>query len=187
MKIQSKPLKFLVLSLLLIFLEFIVIAQAPVFPLKISPNKRYFIDQKGIPFLYHADTGWQIFYRLTTSEAREYLTTRKKQGFNTIQAMLAMDLNFKNRYGDYIFDGNNDFSRPNEKYHNHILEVIRIADSLGLMISMSQPWVGCCLEAFGGSPDKPIKMNGPEKNSAYGKYLGKKFAGCKNLFWITWR
>ena len=49
----------------------------PVFPLKISENGRYFVDQTGKPFFYHADTGWQIYQRLTTEEAREYLVFRK--------------------------------------------------------------------------------------------------------------
>ena len=39
------------------------------FPLKISSNKRYFITQQGTPFLYHADTGWQMFVKLTAEEA----------------------------------------------------------------------------------------------------------------------
>jgi len=160
-------------------------AQNPVFPIKYSDNKRFFTDKKGKPFLYHAETGWQVFYRLTTEEAREYLLIRKQQGFNTIQTQLAMDVNMKNRYGDYIFGGDNDFSLPNEAYHNHVLKIIQIADSLGLLVTMSQPWVGCCLEAFGGRADKPVKLNGPDKNRGYGRYLGKKFASCKNLFWIA--
>jgi hypothetical protein len=159
-------------------------SQKPAFPLKYSDNRRYFTDGNGKPFLYHAETGWQIFYKLTTQEAREYLIFRRNQGFNTIQVQLAMDVNHKDRYGNYIFDGDNDFSRPNEAYHNHVAKVIAIADSLGLLITMSQPWVGCCQEAFGGRPDKPIKMNGPEKNRKYGQYLGKKFADFNNLFWI---
>ncbi|MCK9414358.1 MAG: glycoside hydrolase family 140 protein [Prolixibacteraceae bacterium] len=184
MKSILKYVKTICLSLVLMLPGFVGMAQHPAFPLKISPDKRYFVDQKGTPFLYNADTGWQIFCKLTTGEAREYLTTRKNQGFNTIQTQLAMFVNLKNRDGNYIFDGDNDFSRPNEAFHHHILEVIHIADSLGLMVVMSQPWVGCCLEAFGGSLDKPIRMNGAEKNRNYGKYLGKKFAGCNNLFWI---
>ena len=62
----------------------------PHFPLKISENRRYFVDQDGKPFLYHADTGWQIFTQLTTDEAIEYMSFRKAQGFNTIQVQLAM-------------------------------------------------------------------------------------------------
>lgn len=68
-----------------------------------------------------------------------------------------MEVNAKNRYGHYIFDNNNDFSRPNEAYHDHVLKLIRLADSLNLLVVMSQPWLGCCAEAFGNRPDKPIQ------------------------------
>ena len=89
-----------------------------------------------------------------------------------------------NRYGQKPFEGNNDFSKPVEAYHDHVLKIIRKADSLGLLIVMSQPWLGCCEEGFGGRPDKPFQKNGPQKSKTYGQYLGRKFATCKNLFWI---
>jgi hypothetical protein len=70
-----------------------------IFPLKISPNRRHFVTQVGKPFLYHADTGWQIFTKLTTEEATEYLRFRKQQGFITIQVQIAMNPAQTNRDG----------------------------------------------------------------------------------------
>jgi hypothetical protein len=154
------------------------------FPLQISENKRYFKDANGKPFLYNADTGWQIFTQLTTPEAIEYLAFRKNQGFNTIQVQLVMSPEQVNRYGHKPFLGNNDSARPDEAYYDHVAEIIAKADSLGLLIVMSQPWLGCCQEGFGGRPDKPFLANGPEKSRKYGEYLGNKFAGFNNLFWI---
>lgn len=59
-------------------------AQTPptVFPIKVSANGRYLIDQRENPFFYLADTGWQIFNKLTKTEAEQYLEDRKKKGFN---------------------------------------------------------------------------------------------------------
>jgi hypothetical protein len=173
----------LLLALLLLFTK-ISISQS-IFPLKISDNKRYFTTAQGKPFLYHADTGWQLFVKLTTKEAVEYLSLRKAQGFNTIQAQIAMVPNEPNRYGDKPFDGDVDFAKPNERYHDHIKEVLKKADSLGLLVALTQPWLGCCQEAFGNTPEKPIQNNGPKKNRSYGQYLGKKFAEFNNLFWIA--
>ena len=151
-----------------------MINSQPHFPLKISENRRYFVDQDGKPFLYHADTGWQIFTQLTTDEAIEYMSFRKAQGFNTIQVQLVMFPEQMNRYGQKPFHGDNDFSKPNEVYYDHVAKIISKADSLGLLIVMSQPWLGCCEEGFGGRPDKPIQKNGPDKNRQYGQYLGNK-------------
>ncbi|MBL9139307.1 MAG: DUF4038 domain-containing protein [Verrucomicrobiales bacterium] len=155
-----------------------------IFPLRVSPKQRHFVTSQGKPFLYHADTGWQILSRLTFDEAREYLTLRKEQGFNTIQVQIAMGPTQTNRQGDLPFHGDVDFGRPNEAYHDHALRVIELAESMQLMIVLSQPWLGCCEEAFGNRPDKPIQRNGPTKNRQYGQYLGRKFALARNLFWI---
>jgi len=175
-----KKLYVIVLALFNVFL----INSQPHFPLMISDNHRYFVDQDGKPFLYHADTGWQIFTQLATDEAIEYMSFRKAQGFNTIQAQLVMFPEQLNRYGQKPFYGDNDFSKPNEAYYDHVAKIISKADSLDLLIVMSQPWLGCCEEGFGGRPDKPIQKNGPDKNRQYGQYLGNKFKSFNNLFWI---
>lgn len=176
--------KIFVLSGFLLISIFAFSQYSPQFPIKISENRRYFVDQNNKPFLYHADTGWQIFTNLTTDEAVEYLVTRREQGFTTIQVQIVMSPEMINRYGHKPFGGDNDFSLPDEVYHNHVLNIIHKADSLGLLIVMSQPWLGCCEEGFGGRPDKPFQKNGAQKSKFYGQYLGKKFATCKNLFWI---
>ena len=35
------------------------------FPLELSENRRHLVDPRGSPFLYHADTPWMIFMKLT--------------------------------------------------------------------------------------------------------------------------
>ncbi|MER3484245.1 MAG: hypothetical protein C4332_14965, partial [Meiothermus sp.] len=41
----------------------------------------------GEPFFWLGDTGWEMFRRLDLEDARFYLETRARQGFNVIQAM----------------------------------------------------------------------------------------------------
>ncbi|MEL7585832.1 MAG: DUF4038 domain-containing protein [Prolixibacteraceae bacterium] len=168
----------------LLFMAWAAAQGQSIFPLKISENRRHFVTSEGAPYLYQADTGWGIFTKLTTQEAVEYLTCRKSQGFNTIQAMIAYSPKDVNRFGQKPFDGDIDFSKPNEAYHDHVAEIIHKADSMGLLVVMSQPWVGCCHDGFGITPENAIQRNGPAKNRWYGQYLGKKFSACKNLFWI---
>lgn len=94
-----------------------------IFPLKISENKRYFVTQEGKPYLYHADTGWGIFTKLTTEEAVEYLSFRKSQGFNTIQTIIAYHPKEVSRYGQKAFDGDAD-----EIDGNNMEEVVKVLD-----------------------------------------------------------
>lgn len=155
----------------------------PQFPVKVAANGRYLVDQANTPFLYHADTGWQLFARLTLPEAREYLTMRRQHGFNTIQVQLSMNPDSVNRAGhkaliDY------DFSKPNELYFTHVERVVQVADSLGLLLSMTPFWAGCCREAYGvGGKHEVYAQNGPAKSRQMGQYLGKRFGKYKNIVW----
>ncbi len=172
------------LTACLCFLTFFVFSQ-PKFPLKVSDNGRYFIDSNGNPFFYQADTGWQLFARLTLSEAREYLKLRRDQGFTAIQVMISINPDSVNRAGEKPFI-DYDFSRPNEKYFNHTAKVIEIADSLGLLLTIAPAWIGCCREGYGvEAKHEMYKDNGVEKSKKYGLYLGKMFGHFNNIFWLA--
>lgn len=186
---QSDTFRFIYFLLPVMFLFVTGFAQEKksgvTFPLKWSNNKRYFTDEAGNPFLYHAETGWQIFAKLTTGEALEYLKARQAQGFNTIQTQIATTPEDVNRYNQCPFHNNNDFSQPNEAYYDHVANIISKADSLGLLMVVSAPWLDCCRGGFGMSAEKPYQKNGPEKSCQYGKYLGSKFKQFKNMMWIV--
>lgn len=164
--------------------EFLEAKKSTRYPLSVSKNGRYFVQRNGKPFLYHADTAWQMFYKLTREEAIVYMEHRKKQGFNTLQIQITMDVNHPNRYGETPFINANDFNTVCDAYHVRAKEYVHIADSLGFLVVISQPWLGCCFEAYGGKEDKPLRQNGPEKCRKYGEYLGNLFSDCSNVMWI---
>ena len=168
---------------LALFVTSLAVAQRTAFPLKVSTNGRYFVDKAGKPFLYHADTGWQIFARLTLAEAREYLTLRQKQGFNTIQVMVSVNPDSANRTGQKPLH-NYDFSRPNEAYFAHVEKVVAVADSLGLLFNMVPFWISCCRDGYGvGGKNEVYARNGVTKTNRMGKWLGKRFGKYANLVW----
>ena len=49
---------------------------APVYPLKVSANKRYLVDQNNKPFLIVGDTPQGLIYRLTEKQADDYFADR---------------------------------------------------------------------------------------------------------------
>jgi hypothetical protein len=169
--------------LLLLVADFATAQTVPRFPVKVAENGRYFVDQDNKPFFYQADTGWQLFARLTLPEAREYLITRHRHGFNTIQLQISMNPDSVNRAGqkaliDY------DFSKPNEPYFAHAERVIQIADSLGLLLNIAPFWTGCCREGYGvGGKHEVYAQSGPAKARQMGQYLGKRFGKYKNILW----
>ena len=46
-----------------------------VFPMKVSENQRYFVDQAGEPVFWLGTTQWQLFREYTLEEARNSRTT----------------------------------------------------------------------------------------------------------------
>ncbi len=152
------------------------------FPIKASENRRHFVDQAGKPFLFQADTGWLLFVNLTRSEAREYLMDRKKRGFTTLLTQFSAHPDKPNRAGQKPFLGN-DFGQTNENYFTHIEDVLRIADSLNLLVAVAPFWHSCCRDGY-GSPGKYFDQNGPEKSRQLGEYLGRRFRNHNNLVWI---
>jgi hypothetical protein len=82
-------------------------ARPAVHPLRVSPDRRHLVDARGAPFLYLADTAWQLFHRLTREEAQRYLDDRVGKGFTVVQAVvLGLDgLDVPNAYGEHAFVG----------------------------------------------------------------------------------
>ena len=86
------------LTFLLLLMPLFGLMAQVIFPIQKSANKRYFVDQNNMPFLYNADTGWYMFWKLSEKEAGEYIRLRKAQRFNVIQTMLVIP-NSVNVYG----------------------------------------------------------------------------------------
>ena len=64
-------------------------AAEPVFPVKVSPDGRYFVDQSGAPVFWLGTTQWQLFRDNTPEEARTVIDRVKAKNFTFIQVMLA--------------------------------------------------------------------------------------------------
>jgi len=158
------------------------------FPLKASASGRHFVDQKGRPFLYHADTAWMLFLKLTRAEAGEYLRARRDQGFNTVQVQLTGFLGMTNRAGHLPFSNDHDFAQPNEAFFAHVDAVLETARELNLLIAIAPLWSGCCGEGWAGQnkegQPKPLNANGSEKARAFGQWLGQRYGQFPNVLWI---
>lgn len=170
-----------------IFAAFSLTGQSYKFPLKVSPNKRYLVDDNGKPFLYNADTGWKLFVKVDDAGVLKYLTDRKKKKFTVIQTMLT-GFNEQNLYGVRPFADVNDFSTLNKSYFDRAVTIVQRADSMGLFVAIAPLWAGCCGEGYGGKgavgPTSIMSTNGPERTRAFGEYIGNLFKHFNNVMWI---
>jgi hypothetical protein len=164
---------------------------APEFPLKVGESRRHLVDQRGTPFLYHADTPWMMFLKLTEAEAKDYMALRKQQGFTALQVQLTGFLGMTNLAGHRPFAGTppvQDFSQPNEQFFAHVDRVIAEAQRKGLLLAIAPAWSGCCGEGWAGKEKngalKPLNANGPAKSRELGRWLGQRYGPFANVLWI---
>lgn len=180
-----------VLSSLLLGTAIHAAVPAPEFPLKFSDDRRHLVDKRGAPFLYHADTPWMIFLKLTEAEAKDYIARRKEQGFTALQVMLTGFLGMTNRAGELPFAGTppeQDFARPNEKFFAHVNRVVAEAGRQGMLLAIAPAWSGCCGEGWAGKEKdgrpKPLNANGAEKSRELGRWLGQRYVKFDHVMWI---
>jgi hypothetical protein len=109
-----------------------------VYPLKVSENHRYFVDQKGDPVFWLGTTQWQLFREYKLEEARTIIGRTKAHGFAFAQVMLmgVGDGTKPNVPGDRPWIEDNTLT-PNERYFAHVDAVVQIARDHNLVISIS--------------------------------------------------
>ena len=144
----------------------------PVYPLRVSDNRRYFTDQKGEPVFWLGTTQWQLFRDYTLEEARMIIENSKGHGFAFAQVMLlgVGDGTKPNVEGETPYV-NNDPLTPNEAYFKHVDAVVRIATENNFVISMTifhQRWRNL------------ITL---EKGRAWAKWIASRYKDVPNLVW----
>jgi hypothetical protein len=146
----------------------------------ISSNNRY-LQAEGTPFFYLGDTAWELFHRLNREEATEYLQNRAKKGFNVIQAVVLAELdglNTPNAYGDLpLID--NDPTKINNDYFEHVDFIVNKAEELGLYIGMLPTWGDKFNKKWGVGPE----IFTPENAFIYGEIIGRRYQN-KPVIWI---
>jgi len=151
--------------------------------LKVSENQRFLVFEDGTPFFYLADTGWELFHRLSKSDAEKYLENRREKGFTVIQAVILAELdglNTPNMEGEEPLI-NNDPTKINEKYFQHVDWVIKKAEEKGIFIGLLPTWGDKVDKQWGVGP---VIFNA-ENAEKYGEIVGTRYKDFKNIIWIN--
>lgn len=151
--------------------------------IRVSDNGRFLVTERGAPFFWLADTGWELFHRLTREEAAHYFATRRRQRFNVIQAVALAEfdgLHTPNAYGETpLID--DDPTRPNEAYFAYVDELIQLAAAHELYIGLLPTWGDKVNRNQWGVG--PVVFT-PENAKHYGRFLGARYGGQRNVLWI---
>jgi CubicO group peptidase (beta-lactamase class C family) len=144
----------------------------PAYPVKVSPNHRYFVDQNGEPVFWLGTTQWQLFREYSLDDARTIIEKSKKNGFVFAQVMLmgVGDGTKPNIHGARPWIDNNPLT-PNEEYFKNVDAVMQIARENNFIISMT---------LFHQRYRKYITL---EKARAWSKWLATRYKDFPNIVW----
>lgn len=150
--------------------------------LKVSDNGHYIVNQRGTPFFWLGGTAWEMIHRLNRGDVDLYLEDRAAKGFTIIQTVILAELdglNTPNTSGHKPLI-NNDPTKPNEKYFEHVDYVIKKAEKLGLYIGLLPTWGDKFNLKWGAGP----VIFTPENAEIYGEFLAKRYLKQTNIVWI---
>ena len=153
------------------------------YPLKVSPNGRYLVDQNNVPFLLTGDSPQALMVNLSEADADFFFADRQAAGFNAVWINLLCATYTGGRPDASTYDGiipfttPGDISTPNEAYFTRIDHMIQLAAQHGLVIFLDPAETGSFLSV--------LNDNGVTKSRNYGRYLGNRYRSFDNIVWMS--
>jgi hypothetical protein len=178
------------------------------YPLRVSPNRRYLVDQNGRPFRIHGDAAWDLSTKVSLAELRSYLDNRQAKEFNTILVLTFTSVDYAAGNIDpaprckgaggvlpFLKDvnggtwagafGTADFSTPNDAYFAWIDTVITEAAWRGQLVLLTPMYLGWD-NGVGDGWWRDLLQTKNTRGVAYafGQYLGNRYKGFLNIMWV---
>jgi hypothetical protein len=166
----------------------------PAYPLKVSANRRYLVDQNNIPFLIAGDSPQALPVMISMSDAARYFDDRKAHGFNSmwINILCAGPYFPDCRLDGSTYDGirpfnghvpggmdtaHYDLTKPNDAYFSRIDQIITLAANRGMEVFLDPIETGQWLYT--------MRNNGLAACRTYGEYLGNRYKRFPNIIWLN--
>ena len=174
----------------------------PAYPLKVSANNRYLVDQNDVPYLIVGDSPQALVAQLSEADADSYFANRRSHGFNAAGwiNVASAKPTYPVRADGSTFDslrpftgflpgGNDiahyDLTKPNEVYFKRLDRIIQLAAKHDTVVFLDP------METIDWLPT--LRNNGVDSCRAYGEYLGKRYKDVPNICWLhgndftTWK
>src|SRR5689334_13158954 len=196
------------LKLTIIFLTLIMInanIRAQIFPLKMSDDLHYLVDQKNIPYPILGRTAWFII-SLPKDQYHQFIENSVAKGYNAIE-MHIIDHDPRGNNAPYNGDGDLPFTKrldgkdwsgsltyttkeneapdlttPNEKYWKYADSFLAYCVSKKIMVFMFPGYLGY----DGGNQGwmQELLANGTQKTEAFGAWIANRYKNQKNIIWM---
>jgi chitodextrinase len=154
----------------------------PAYPLKVSANGRYLVDQNNEPFLITGDSPQGLIIHLSPQEADMFFANRAAHGFNAMWIHVLGGPTFGSSGDGATYDGImpfttvGDLATPNESYFSRVDAILNIAKSYGITVFLNPAETIDWLSV--------LRSNGPAKCRSYGQYLGTRYKTFDNIVWF---
>jgi len=156
--------------------------ESTAYPLKVSTNNRYLVDQNNVAFLMVGDSPQALIGNLSPMEAAFFIENRRRYGINALWINLLCNDGTACNADGTTFDGiapfttANDLSTPNPAYFDRADVAINLAAANGMVVILAP------IETIGWL--RTLRANGIDKAFAYGQYLGNRYKNFPNIIWM---
>jgi hypothetical protein len=156
------------------------------YPLKLSHDGSYLVDQNETPFFINGDTAWSLIAAVSKEDAELYLEDRRRKGFNLVLVSL-IERKFApnapaNHYGKPPFTTPGDLTTPNEEYFAHADWVLERAHAKGIAVLLAPLYLGYGCGDEGWCAE--VKTSSVAAMQRYGRYLGERYRDARNIVWL---
>jgi hypothetical protein len=151
------------------------------YPLKMSANRRYLVDQNNTPFLIAGDSPQGLLH-LTPADQQLYIADRKAKDINALWVSLLCTTYSNicpsiNAYdGTPPFTTPGDLSTPNPNYFAKVDAMLNLAAQYGMVVFLGPIETGGWLDV--------LKANGTLKAQQYGEFVGNRYKNYPNIVWL---
>lgn len=165
----------------------------PAYPVKISDNGRYLVDQNNAPFIIAGIASQLLAVQISSADAELYFTNRASYGFDAVWISLLAETDLAHRPDGSTYDqirpftgylsGHSgdpqyyDLTTPNPAYFHRCDQMITLAAKHSLLVFLDPLHTRLWTKLAG--------HNGVSACQSYGRYLGKRYKGFKNIVWLN--
>jgi len=167
---------------------------APAYPLKVSANHRYLVDQNDAPFLIAGEVPQPLVTMVSTEDAASYFDDRQAHGFNAmwVDVLVAAPYYPDSRDDGGTYDGilpftsyvsggtdtaHYDLTKPNETYFARVDQMLMLAAKRGMVVFLDPIETGQWVPT--------LRNNGVDAAGVYGRYLGNRYKRFDNIIWLN--
>ena len=176
-----------------------------VFPLRVSDDKRYLVDNLNKPFPILGRTAWFIISQ-PEDGYKKFIANTLEHGHNAIEfavithwptgnnapfngegelpflkTLTGSKWNGQLKYNSFTSEAP-DFNTPNEKYWLYVDKFLSYCEQQGLLVFMFPAYVGYDGQEQGWM--KELVANGKEKSMSYGAWIANRYKRQKNIVWM---